>query len=436
VKLVRALVTALAVTLVMSASAVAATIPGRYIVVLKDSVADPGAMGREHARRFGAQPDQTYRSALKGYAATIPSVRLDDVRSDPKVAYVVADSTMGQPDPVAPPPVSQTTTRDMRRIAADLSSAKSGDGGGAVSLNVAVLDTGIDIDHPDLNVAGGTNCTSSRNGFDDGDGHGSHVAGTIGARDNAIGMVGVGPGTPLWAVKVLTDQGVGRTSTVLCGIDWVTATRQDANQSNDIAVANMSLGDKGSDDGACGMLNRDPVHQAICRSVAAGVVYTVSAGNDTSDVATKVPAAYDEVLTVTAMADSDGEPGSLGATTLCNSYTDDTPAGFSNFATLAADQTHTVSAPGECVSSTYSDGRYAVLSGTSMASPHVAGTVALCVWSGDCRGLTAAEIKQKILADAAAYNQSRKGLAYGFQGDPLRPTPGKYYGYLIRAGLY
>jgi subtilisin family serine protease len=176
------------------------------------------------------------------------------------------------------------------------------------------------------------------------------------------------------------------------------------------------------------------MHIAICRSVAAGVVYVVGAGNDGGDLATQVPAAYDEVLTVTAMADSDGQPGASGGPDLCYGYADDTPAAFSNFATRPADAAHTVAAPGVCVSSAWSLGRYAVLSGTSMATPHVTGLVALCVASGPCAGLTPAQIVTKIVGDAASYNVANPG--YGFAGDPQHPVAGRYYGNLVRAALY
>jgi subtilisin family serine protease len=95
-----------------------------------------------------------------------------------------------------------------------------------------------------------------------------------------------------------------------------------------------------------------------------------------------------------------------------------------------------VSAPGVCIGSTYLNVAYAISTGTSFASPLVAGTVALCIASGPCAGLTPPQIVQRITADAASYTTANKNADYGFAGDPLRPTSGKYYGYLIRAGLY
>jgi subtilisin family serine protease len=237
---------------------------------------------------------------------------------------------------------------------------------------------------------------------------------------------------------VLDKHNAGTLPDVICGIDWVTATRTDADPANDILVANMSLGsqNKNADDGNCGRSNKDALHLAICNSVAAGVSYVAGAGNSSSDLKDFEPAAFDELLTATAMADYDGQPGASAPTGCPGLGSDDSFATFSNFATLTADQRHTVAAPGVCVGSTELDGGYAINSGTSFASPFTTGTVAICLASGKkpCAGLTPSQIVQKITADAQAYNLNRRG--YGFQGDPLRPVNGAYYGYLIRAGLY
>ena len=110
-------------------------------------------------------------------------------------------------------------------------------------------------------------------------------------------------------MRVLGNGGTGSDSAVICGIDWVTSTRTDADPTNDIAVANMSLAGRGTDDGNCGQTDGDAMHVAICRSVAAGVTYVVAAGNETADLAMSHPASYNEVLTVTGMADQDGQAG-------------------------------------------------------------------------------------------------------------------------------
>jgi subtilisin len=138
------------------------------------------------------------------------------------------------------------------------------------------------------------------------------------------------------------------------------------------------------------------------------------------------------------MADFDGQPGGLYNRS-CDGNVDDTAASFSNFATLSADQAHTVAAPAVCVISTYATNldppyEYARSTGTSFAAPHVSGMVALCIASWACAGLTPAQIIRKIVSDASTDNT--RHATYGFQGDPLRPLSGKYYGSLIRAGLY
>lgn len=396
----------------------------RYIVVLKDSVA-PGRVAAEHGRRFGVQVTHVYRSAIRGYAATIPEPALARLRADTRVAYLTIDRPVHA--------AAQTKPTGIRRTGGPISSTRSGNGFGSVSVAVAVIDTGIDVDHPDLNVVGGVSC-STGNGFDDGNGHGSHVAGTIGARDNDIGVVGIAPGARLWSVRVLDAHGSGTFSTVLCGIDFVDS-RSPANGGS-IRVANMSIGAGGTDDGACGSIDGDAIHAAICRTAADGVLFVAAAGNANANLAGQIPAAYDEVLTVTAVADFDGRVGGLGSPT-CLSDVDDTVANFSNFSLEgSADQPHTIAAPGACIRSTWKDGGYRRISGTSMASPHVAGMAALCIASGGCTDLTPAQIMKKLLADAAARLPS-----YGFVGDPSRPIAGpggttRYYGSLAYAGSY
>jgi subtilisin len=407
---------------------------GNYIVVFKDSVTDPATLAASQTKKLGATMSHVYKVALRGYAATIPTSRLAELTSDPSVAYVAPDTPVLAAAQVLPSGVD--------RVDGDLSSTVSGDGTGSVNLNIAVIDSGIDPTHPDLNVVGGFNCTNARS-FADDNGHGTAVASLIAAKDDTFGVVGVAPGARLWAVKSLKKNNTGSTSTVICGIDWVTATRTDSDPSNDIAVANVSIGGKGSDDGNCGLTNTDPEHQAICRSVAAGVTYVVSAGNESDDLAKHIPAAYDEVLTAAALVDTDGQPGGTGPGSVMFNGTrcplrslaqDDSAASFSNFATTNADQAHTVAAPGACIVTDFLGGQLAVESGTSFASPLVAGAAALCIASGPCAGLTTAQIMQRLVSDAAAYSSANPG--YGFAGDPLRPQTDRYYGYLVRAGLY
>jgi subtilisin len=283
------------------------------------------------------------------------------LRGDPAVAAVVAEQTFRIS--------AQTLPTGINRIDGELSSAVSGNGSGAVNVDIAVIDTGIDLDHPDLNARNGTNCVSPGAAAEDDHGHGTHVAGTAAARDNDSGVVGVAPGARVWAVKVLNAAGSGTTSQIVCGIDWVTAN---ARSGAGIEVANMSLGGQslfGSFSG-CGS-TWDPMHPAICRSVGQGVTYAVAAGNSASNANNFVPATYAEVITVSALADFNGQPGG-GAAATCRADQDDTFASFSNY---GADID--LIAPGVCILSTYPGGGTNTFSGTSMASPHVAGAAGL-----------------------------------------------------------
>ena len=166
---------------------------------------------------------------------------------------------------------------------------------------------------------------------------------------------------------------------------------------------------------------------------AAGVTVVAAAGNDGGDLAKSTPAAYDEVLAVTAMADFDGLPGGLSSTASC-AYKgqDDTAATFSAYAAPgSADAEHTIAAPGVCITSTWNDGGLKTISGTSMASPHVAGLVARCIDAGPCAKLTPAEIIAKLRTDAAA-----RPAETGFLGDPNRPVVDRYYGDLAQVVGY
>jgi subtilisin family serine protease len=282
------------------------------------------------------------------------------------------------------------------------------------------------MNRPDLNVVGGYDCSSSsrdRSGSTaDNNGHGTHVAGIV-ADKGIPGVIGVSPGTPLYAVRVFGSNGAGDLSAVICGLNWVA---QNAAADN-IKVVNMSLGGQGSNDGNCGNTDQDPLHTAVCRVNAAGVTVVAAAGNDGENLANSTPAAYDEVLTVTAMADFDGKPGGLAPTAPCSDGGhDDAAADFSDYAVPGSpDADHVIAAPGACITSTWNDGKTKSLSGTSMASPHVAGLVARCIDAGPCAGMTPAQIIAKLRADAAA-----RPADQGFLGDTHKPIDGKYYGNL------
>ena len=313
-----------------------------------------------------------YRHALSGYAASLTRAGATSVAADPRVAAVLPDREVRITAQTVPPGID--------RVGADASSAVAGDGRGTVDVDIAVLDTGIDAKHRDLNVVGGVNCIQGNNSYLDLNGHGTHVAGTAAAKDNNVGVVGVAPGARLWAVRVLDAGGSGSWSSIICGIDWVTA------HADTIEVANMSLGGSGGE-GSC---TDHGLHEAICRSTSAEVTYVVAAGNGAASAAGFVPATYDEVITVSAITDFDGQPGGVGTPT-CQTGHDDTFANFSNYGPDVD-----LTAPGVCVMSTWRGGGYRSISGTSMASPHVAGAAALFLSTHS--GATPAQVRAALTA--------------------------------------
>jgi subtilisin family serine protease len=327
---------------------------GRYIVVLKEG-SPVEAIIRRFAQAYGQdfQPDYVYRNAISGFAIELPTVLVPLIARDPSVVTVEQDRIVYLND--------QTIPRGVDRIDGELNSVAAIGEKETVDVDVAVLDTGSGP-HVDLNIAGGIDCTDS-GGYADDNGHGTHVAGTIAALDNDLGVVGVAPGARIWSVKVLNDAGTGSWSTMICGIDWVTA------HADTIEVANMSLGSSGSAGTSC---TSNALRRAICASTAANVTYIVSAGNDRKNVSSYVPASFPEVISVAALNDTDGKPGGQGNS---NSYgCDDCFASFSNYGAGIS-----IIAPGVSIQSTLPGNDYGLKSGTSMASPHVAGAAALYI---------------------------------------------------------
>ena len=236
-----------------------------------------------------------------------------------------------------------------------------------VDADIAIVDSGISYGNPDLNIAGGVDCTGSGS-WDDTVGHGTFVAGLAAARDDGRGVVGVAPGARLWAVKVMGPDQTITDAAFLCGLDWV------AGNAATIDVMNLSLGGPGVDTD-CGAGGFDALaleHAAVCRIVAAGVVAVAAAGNDGVDASDTNPAGYPEVITVSASTDTDGLPGGLGPPPTCYPGADDTLASYSDFGAPVD-----ITAPGTCVESTWLSGQYVVASGTSAAAPLVSGGAAL-----------------------------------------------------------
>jgi subtilisin family serine protease len=280
---------------------------------------------------------------------------LEDIMNNPAVEEVYNDAIVTIQAQVLP--------NDIDRVDADMSYAISGDGQGSVDADIGILDTGVQADHPDLNVfkcvsfVDNPTPTVPLNTCNDGQGHGTHVAGTAAAKDNDIGVVGKAPGARIWAIKVLSDSGSGSFSDILEGLNYV------AQNANQIDVINLSLGGIGS---------FPPAEDAITKLIKnRGVVVVLAAGNSNMNAIGFTPAKTPAAITVSAMLDTDGKCGGGGTN---HSYgSDDSFAPFSNYGAYAID----MAAPGVDILSTYKGSTYAKLSGTSMAAPNVAGAAAL-----------------------------------------------------------
>ena len=361
----------------------------RWIVVYRDDADVKAANGRAKGR--GIAMDRKYAKALKGYAAKLTGRQLAQVQADPAVAFVAPDGIVRAQ--------AQSTPRGVRRVDAVRNITAKIDGvDERVNADVAIFDTGIDKNHPDLNVVGGYNCSSTtRTAWGDGNGHGTHVAGTVGALDNGIGAVGVAPGVRLWAVRILGSDGAGLVSWYVCGMDWIAAQRDPVDPTKPLIEAvNMSVAKSGSDDRNCGVTNKDAMHKAICRLVAAGVTVVAAAGNNSFNASRLIPASYNEVITVSALADTDGAPGATGGNACFSWGSYDRDDTFANFSNYGGDVD--IMAPGKCIWSTLPGNRYGYSSGTSMAAPHV--TAAAALWLSTRPGRTPAEAKAALQAAA------------------------------------
>ena len=352
---------------------------GSYVVVLSSAAGAPGAEARRLSSQYGGDVGFVYRHALRGFVLTASPSAASALERSPRVDYVEAVSSVSAAEQVTPTGVRRTFAPANTALDIDQTDDLR------VDADVAVLDTGIDLDHPDLNVADDTSClnvlsvSSCGGSGDDNQGHGTHVAGSAAALDNGAGVVGMAPGARLWSVKVLDSRGSGSNAGVAAGLDWVVQHNAAPGTEGDIEVANLSLsGGKSA-----------VMDDAVARAVQAGVTVVVAAGNSTSDASGYSPASAPSAITVSALADYDGAPGG-GAAYTCYADIDDTLAGYSNYGSVVD-----IIAPGTCIRSTTMGGTYGTKSGTSMASPHVAGAAALL----RSRGMTHAETETALTSE-------------------------------------
>ncbi len=339
-------------------SAATAAPDGTYIVQLNPAMRAPHGVASDQVSQAGGELVGVYEHAFKGYTARLSAAAAEKLKQNPNVLSVEPDAEVKA--------FVQTVPTGVRRIFGPSNPNLDIDGVDDVRIDVdvAVVDTGVDNTHPDLNVVARANCQTgvcvNNSGVDD-NGHGSHVAGTVGALDNTIGPVGVAPGARIHGVKVLNASGSGTLSGIAAGLNWVVA------RASTIEVINLSLG--------CSGCSSSAISTAITNAVNAGIVVVVAAGNSHANTSGFFPANHPDVVTVSALTDNDGLAGGAGGSTLsCRSESDldDTSAFYSNFGSTVE-----ITAPGTCIYSTYRNGGYATISGTSMASPHVAGAAGL-----------------------------------------------------------
>lgn len=390
-------------------------IPNQYIVTLKEKPLAPGQqpVGPDKVsavmNRIGlprTAPDiQTYRHAISGFAAKLSPQQLAALQNDPDVKAIEPDRKIFL-EPRTVGKASALPTKEVPngvdRIDGELSKTAKTPGG--VDVDIAVIDTGVNLKHTDLNVVQNVSFVDGTATGDDDNGHGSHVAGTIGARDDGKGVTGVAPGARLWAVKVLDSDGSGTLSGVAAGIDYVTKN------ADKIEVANMSLG---------GRFKSDVIDNALNAAVDAGVTFVVAAGNSGMDAEGFSPANHPKVLAVSAVADSDGKGGGKGGSVDWES--DDKLASFSNYGEKVR-----IAAPGVGIESTWkADGTtsdtFNSISGTSMASPHVAGAAGLIKATDP--SMKPADVHKKLIDTA----KPQSDPDFGFKGDPDKfPEPMLY----------
>lgn len=325
-----------------------------YIVGFKSSV-KTAAVKKDVIKENGGKVDKQFK-IINAAKATLDQEEVKALKKDPSVAYVEEDHIAHA--------MAQTVPYGIPLIKADKVQAQGYKG---ANVKVGIIDTGIASSHTDLKVVGGASFVSGESYNTDGNGHGTHVAGTVAALDNTTGVLGVAPNVSLYAIKVLNSSGSGTYSAIVSGIEWATQ--------NGLDVINMSLG---------GPSGSTALKQAVDKAYASGIVVVAAAGNSGSSGSQNTigyPAKYDSVIAVGAV---------------------DSNKNRASFSSVGSELE--VMAPGVSVYSTYPSNTYTSLNGTSMASPHVAGAAALIL--SKYPTLSASQVRNRLSSTATNLGDS------------------------------
>lgn len=307
-------------------------VPDSYIVVFKDDVTDVAGLSDRLATQVGGRVQYRYLHTIKGFSLRVPEAALNGLLNNPNVAYIEQDQIV-QAFPTQSNATWGIDRIDQRDLPLSTTYTYNQTGTG---VDVYIIDTGIRFSHNEFGGRAVFGYDAFGGSGNDGNGHGTHVAGTVGGT-----TYGVAKNVRLIAVRVLDNNGSGTTSGVIAGVDWVTS-----HHTTTPAVANMSLGGGAS----------TALDDAVRRSIADGITYAVAAGNSSANAGNYSPARVTEAITVGATNSSDGW------------------ASFSNFGSVVD-----ILAPGVSITSAWYTSNTATntISGTSMATPHVAGAAAL-----------------------------------------------------------
>jgi subtilisin family serine protease len=368
-------------------------VPNQYVVQLKDGVTDDiGEVASIFASRTNAKILNVNQNS-KSFVFAINDDDLNKIKEALAVdtrLKVVEQNVVGR---IAQLTNNQALSSGLQRVISGASQfalySNAGTSNGQIDVDIAILDTGIDLEHPDLNVYKNVTFVNGTVSGDDDNGHGSEVAGIAAAKNNMLGVVGMAPGARLWSIKVCAAGGNCPLADQLNGIEYAIA------HADEIDVINISIENQFSS-----ILN-----STIERAIQKGIVVVAASGNDAIDAQDISPANSPHVIAVSGLADSDGKCGGIGPIT---SYgEDDALANFSNFGKVID-----IASPAVDILTTYNSSDYSIDSGTSFAAPFVTGAAALIISQNN--NITVSQVRDQLVNVGTSSVTKCDGKARGY----------------------